>query len=106
MRFAVAVLFCLATFAGCDQQAAIDRITPKEEAALAKRVLAQVAAREFLEVEKQIDPGLRGPQVRGALEQMAGQFPAGEPKSIRTVGAFTSKNTTTSAITPYPDLRV
>jgi len=99
MRFAVALLFCVALIAGCDQQAAIDRITPPEEAALAKRVLAQVAAREFLEVEKLFDPGLRGPQARASLEQMAQQFPAGEPRSIRTVGAFTSKNTTSNAVT-------
>ena len=99
LRSALAVLFLLAALVACDQQAVIDRFTPKEEAAFAKRVLAQVAARNFAEVEKQLDSGLRGPNVLDSLEQMSQQFPAGEPKSIRTVGAFTNENKTTSVVT-------
>lgn len=99
MRTLVFSLFFLLAIVGCDQQAVIDRFTPKEESAIAKNVLAQLKAREFLEVERQLDVSLQGPNLRSLLEQMAQQIPTGEPKSIKVIGAFTKSNTTSKAVT-------
>lgn len=92
IRTLLAALFVVTLFAGCDQQALIDKLVPKEEVELAKDVIAQVAAREFDAVEKQLEPTLQGPQTRAKLEEMAAHIPAGEPKSVTTVGAFVSTN--------------
>jgi hypothetical protein len=85
------VLFLVA----CDQEAMFERFVPKEEAALAKQVIAQVAARDYASVEAQLDPNLRSSDLRSKLEEMARQVPSKEPKSIRVVG--TQTNHTNSA---------
>lgn len=89
-RALLAILFVLTLLAGCDQQAVIDKLAPKEEVELAKEVIAQLQAREFDAVEKQLEPTLQGPQTRARLEEMAGLIPAAEPKSITTVGTHTT----------------
>ncbi|WP_247664474.1 hypothetical protein [Ideonella alba] len=74
----------------CDQQAMFDRFVPKEEAALAKQVVSQLAARDYASVEAQLDPSLRSPDLRSKLEAMAEHIPSGEHISVRTVGAHTN----------------
>lgn len=89
-------LFAL-VLAACDQEAMFDKFVPKEEAALAKQVISQLAARDYESVEAQLDPSLRAPDLRSKLEEMARQVPSGEPTNIRTVGAHTnSMNSVTS----------
>jgi hypothetical protein len=83
--------------AACDEEAMFDTFVPKEEAALAKRVISQLAARDYASVEAQLDPSLRSPDLRSKLEEIARQVPSGEPTNIRTVGAHTnSTNSVTS----------
>ncbi len=84
--------------AACDQQAMFDKSVPKEEAAFAKKAIAQLAARDYASVEAQLNPGLRTPSVRSKLEEMAKELPAAEPKSVRTVGAHTK---TANPVTTY-----
>jgi len=90
------ILALVAQLTACDQEAMFDKFVPKEEAALAKRAIAQLAARDYASVEAQLNATLRTPDVRSKLEEMAKQLPSGEPKSIRTVGAHT--HTTNSVI--------
>ncbi len=87
--------------AGCDQQAMFDKFIPQEEAAIAKRLLSQLAAKDYDSVEKQLDPSIQAPSIRGTLEQMAAVFPVGDPKSITTVGSniLTSGGSTTYNLT-------
>lgn len=86
----------IASLTACDQQAMIDKIAPQQEVALVKQLFAQLAARDYESVEKQLDPSLQTPTLRGALEDVAGQFPAGPPLSIRIIGSRTQFTTDTT----------
>jgi hypothetical protein len=104
MRSLAAILLCLLTLTGCDQQAALESFVPQAESVQAKRFLAQLAARDFDAVEAQLDSSLRSPDVSAQLKEVAAQIPRGEPKSITTIGAHTHKvnqNTTYSLTYDY-----
>lgn len=92
------LLGLLALLAGCDQQAMFEKFIPKEESAIAKKVLFQLAAKDYGAIEKQLDPSVKNASVQAALEQMAAMFPPEEPKSVNTVGANTS---TVNDVTTY-----
>jgi hypothetical protein len=72
---------------GCSQQGLLETFAPKEEVAIAKRLLAQLSAGELEVVERQLDAKLQGPQLRGTLALVAAQFPRGEPTGITIAGA-------------------
>jgi hypothetical protein len=74
---------------GCDQASLFDRFIPKDEVRQAQDFVAKLAAHDYPAIEAALDPALRTPDLRGKLEQMAGILPAGDPKSVHTVGAFT-----------------
>jgi hypothetical protein len=104
MRSLAAILLCLLTLTGCDQQAALESLVPQAESAQAKRFLAQLAAHDFDAVEAQLDSSLRSPDVSAKLKEVAAQIPRGEPKSITTIGALAHKvnqNTTYSLTFDY-----
>jgi hypothetical protein len=96
-RYIVFALLAL-LLAGCDQEAMFEKFVPKEESALARELIAKLAVKDFAAVESRLDAKLRTPDVREKLEQMARALPAGEPKSVRTVGTNTSAS---SAATTY-----
>lgn len=82
-------LSLLVLLTGCDQQAMLEKFIPKEESAIAKQVLSQLATKSYADVEKQLDPSIKNASARAALEQMAALFPPAEPKSVTTIGANT-----------------
>ena len=84
------LLSLILLLAGCDQQAMFNKFIPKEETAVAKHLVTELAARDYASVVSQLDPSIKDASVQSALEQMAKLFPPGEPKSISTVGANTS----------------
>lgn len=92
--FALFSLFLIA----CDQEAAFETLVPKEESALAKELIAKLAAKDFSAVESRLDSNLRTPDVREKLEQMVRILPTGKLESVRTIGANT---TTSSTVTIY-----
>jgi|GEM_PF-279651 hypothetical protein len=93
---AVAGLLC-----SCDPQATLDKIVPKEEAAIAKDLVDKLAAKDYSAVEEKLDPRLRTPETRRKLEEMARLLPAEKPSSIRAVGAniLSTESTKTSNLT-------
>ena len=93
------VLLAFATLlTGCDQQAMFEKLIPKKEAAFARQIYLQLAAKDYASIEKQLDPKAQAPSARAVLEQMAAIFPAEEPKSINTVA---SNRSTVNAVTTY-----
>jgi len=77
--------------AACDQKATFDRFVPKDDAAYGQRVLDQLRRRDFAAVENALNPAVKAAgAVRTQLEQAAAAFPAGAPKNIRVIGAFTN----------------
>ena len=89
---AALVLSCL-LLAACDQQALIDRFTPKEQAAQAQHVFEQLAQRDFEGIEKQLVPELRTSATREQLEAVAALIPAEAALGVKTVGAYKNVGT-------------
>lgn len=92
------LLGLVALLVGCDQQAMFEKFVPKEESAIARRVLSQLAAKDYDSVERQLDPSVKNASVHAALEQMAAMFPLGENANVNTVVANTS---TVNGVTTY-----
>ncbi|CAJ0719516.1 hypothetical protein LMG6871_02924 [Ralstonia edaphis] len=92
------VFIALALFAGCNQQAMIERFAPKEESAAAQRMLSDLIAKNFGALDGQLDAGLKTPDTRDALEKMANAFPSARPKSVTLVGTETN---TRNSVTTY-----
>jgi len=98
LRSILCLFWFFALLSGCDQQAMFEKFIPKEESAIAKKIVSQLAAKDYEAVEKQLDPSIKNASVLGALEQIAAMFPVDEPKSINTVGAYSS---TVNGVTSY-----
>lgn len=88
MRHLRALSFLLFLLAGCDQASIVAKFASADEQALARSYIERLRARDFDAIEKFLDKGLAGPEVRGNLEKMAALFPAGEPRSVKLVGAY------------------
>ena len=96
--YALSCVLVVVLMTACDQQAMLEKFIPKEEAASAKRLLSQLAARDYESVENQLDPSLRTPSIRSTLEQMAAVFPSQDPNRVNVVGSNTS---TFNGVTTY-----
>jgi hypothetical protein len=81
-------LFLLTFFslAGCEQQFDLDRLAPKQEAALAKSLITQMQSRDFQTIESEIDPKLNTPALKPELEKLADMFSKIPPTEIKIVG--------------------
>lgn len=97
MRRLITLLLAIALL-GCDQQALFEKFIPKNEEAIAKELIAKLSARDYPAVEAKLDKSLQPPDIRSKLEGIAELIPAGEPKSVRTIGAYTNQ---INAITNY-----
>jgi hypothetical protein len=97
-RLIALIVLPVALLLGCDQEAMMEKFTPKEEAAYAKEVIGKLVAKDFAGVEAALAPRLQSAQLRAQLEEMARLVPAGQAKSVRTVGAHTM---TTSSHTTF-----
>jgi len=83
-RVAAAMAF---TVVACSQEAMLERFASKDAQAAARARIEQLRSRDFDALEKDIDPTLRGPGLRSTLEKMAALIPAGQPSSVKLVGA-------------------
>jgi hypothetical protein len=101
VKLVISLLCLIAVLVGCDQQAMFERFLPKAEEAMAKQVLAQLAAKDYAALEKQLDASIRTPTIRSDLERLAALLPRETPKSERTVGwqAHTVDGLTTYSFT-------
>lgn len=92
------VFSALALLAGCNQQAMIEKFAPKEESAIAQRMLSELIAKNFGALDSQLDPRLKTPDTRDTFEKMANAFPSAPPKSVTLVGTETN---TRNDVTTY-----
>ena len=84
------VLLCLG-LASCNQQKLIEKFTPPAEAAVAKGTLQDLRQGKLTTIELRLAPNLRNdPTVEAKLQQLNGYFPAGEPRAMKALGAFTN----------------
>ena len=81
----------------CTPQATLEKFTSPAEQAVAQQYIDDLRHRQFAAIEKDADPTIAGPDMANALDRMAELIPAGDPTSIKLVGAqrVTSAGATT-----------
>jgi hypothetical protein len=94
MRLVVILLLILSSLSACDGDAMFQKFIPQEEAAEGQKIIALVAARDFGAIEGRLDSSLRTPDARAKFDQLADYMPKGQPKSVTTIGAHTSRGET------------
>lgn len=87
---AVLAVLCLALNA-CSQQALIDKMAPKTESSTAKAIVEQLRSGDIAAVKAKLDPRYLSPDIDSKLRALATVCPAGNPISVRIVGAHTSR---------------
>lgn len=73
--------------AGCSQDQLLQKFSTPADQAEAKAFIGKLRARDYTAIEKAMGPSLKSDTLRPALVAMADLFPAGDPKSVKLVGA-------------------
>lgn len=94
MRYIITLMLLCLSLGACDHDAVFNRFIPHPEAEEGKAIMALLAARDFSAVEQRVEPLLREPALRSKLQDVANQFPSGQPRSISTIGAHVLKSAT------------
>jgi hypothetical protein len=90
MRSKIVFLFMLFAIIGCNQQALIEKLTPKEEVEFSKQYLALFQARDFDAIERKVSPEFKNSKEhRQNLERLANLFPDEKVKNVSIVGSHT-----------------
>jgi hypothetical protein len=76
----------LGILAGCNQATLMKKVTPPEDEAAARRYVDLLRQNRFEQIEQDLDPVLKRPNLRDTLVTMAAMFPAQEPASAKVVG--------------------
>jgi hypothetical protein len=84
---ALLTLVVLAAASGCSYRQWLEMIAPAEEVEFAREYLGDLRMGRLGEVERHLDPPMRGPDSRAKLEEVARYFPPGDPRSVELVGA-------------------
>ena len=87
----VAVLL-LGLIAGCDQSRQLKAMTPSRDEQTAKSYIDLLREHKFEQIEQDIDPGIKAPNLHDTLVEMAELIPARDPTSVKVVGANTFKS--------------
>ena len=75
--------------AGCDQQAAFDRLVPQDEAAYAEHYLSRLVEGDIEQVEAGLNPQIVSPAISAELATLSESFPKSRPTSVKLVGSHT-----------------
>jgi hypothetical protein len=96
-----ALLLSLVLVVSCSREQLLQKFSSAEDQATARGYIDQLRAHHFDEIERAADQSIKSPTLRATLEQMSALIPAGEPASVKVVGAqafrasgATSVNTT------------
>jgi hypothetical protein len=85
MKFVLTALLCL--FAGaCSQQGMIDHLTPSPDVKFARSTLDDLRLGHLDSTADHLAAKLRTADIDAQLTRIAGYFPAGTPRSVKTVG--------------------
>ncbi len=87
-RYLVGIAFC-AFLVGCDEAALMKKWTPPEAEANARSYVELLRQGKFESIERALDPSVTDSNVRDMFTKMAALFPAGDPESVKVVGAHT-----------------
>jgi len=82
----------------CSQENLLQKFSTPEDQATAKAYIDRLRAHDFDEIEKALDPTIKGMAPNGTLVRMADLIPTQEPTSIKVVGAQTFYTTTSKMV--------
>ena len=101
LRKLLSNLLFLVLLAGCGQSVNLESFAAPEDQAFAKETIDLLRAHRYDDIEKKIDSSVLKTSLRPELIAMAGLMPAGEPTSIKLVGAhhITTNGTLTTNLT-------
>jgi len=85
----ILAVLCLGLVA-CSQQAMVGKFEPQAESTVAKSIIDALRNGNIDAVKAQLDPKYRTPGVDDTLRKLAATFPAGQPDSMKIVGAHTA----------------
>jgi hypothetical protein len=71
---------------GCDQASMMKKMMPPEGESVAKSYIDLLRQNRFEQIEKDLDPSIKSPDIRNTLVKMAQMIPAQNPESIKVVG--------------------
>jgi hypothetical protein len=83
------LLGVLLLFAACDAQKMLQKFSTPEDQALARSFIDDLRARKLEPIEAAADASIKDDKLHDTLQRMADAIPAGEPDSIKLVGAQT-----------------
>lgn len=81
----LALVGCL-VLAGCNQRALVDSLAPSDDVSFAKARIEELRAGRIDALRVYLDPALAKPGTLDRLKEITAYFPAGEPRSVKTVG--------------------
>jgi hypothetical protein len=94
----LAVMALIIGFAACSKQELMQRLASPEEQAVAKGYFDLLRQQQYEAIEKGMDPSISGPSVHRTLVAMAASIPAGNPTSVKLVGAQRFKSADYSTV--------
>ena len=83
----LATLLCLFLLTSCSREQLIQKISSPEDQAIARAYIEQLRAHQFDEIEKAADSSIKSSTIHATLVRMSQMIPAGEPTSVKVVGA-------------------
>jgi hypothetical protein len=91
-------VFALIVLVACNQEELLQKFSSPEDQAEAKGYIDRLRARQLEEIEKALDPSIRGANIRDTLTRMADLIPNQEPTSIKLVGAHKFQDSTATTV--------
>ena len=87
-KYLVGIAFC-SFLIGCDDAAMMKKWTPPEAEANTRNYIELLRQGKFELIEHDLDASVTDSNIRDTLAKMAALFPAGDPESVKVVGAHT-----------------
>lgn len=85
--FSLISIVVMMILVGCDQATIMKKMTPPEAESAAKSYIDLLQQNKFEEIEKDLDPSIKTPEIRTTLIKMAQMVPSEKPTSIKVVGS-------------------
>lgn len=83
----LALFLCVFFLMSCSREQFIQKISSPEDQATARAYIDQLRAHQFDALETAADPRIKNSTIHATLVRMSQMIPAGEPTSVKVVGA-------------------
>lgn len=93
-----ATLLVLLFLSACNQDEILQKFSSPADQAEARAYINQLRNHDYASIERAMEETLKGPDIRNTLASMAAVIPAGEPSSVKLVGAHVQKTPGTTIV--------